>query len=252
MRLFNPTVISQLNFGTTSTSRGEGSHYVLKRYLKIANLDLLQVLTRLNLMLVSQYTELNASMESEKLVVEHRHKLHALGDLVKKVSHFALDKLLEQYKKIGKDQEDCTGTFRSTYGLPCSHDIMAKIHQGLRIALADVHPQWHLERNPLFNEAVAMAQPLSPRSRTLQLVDEKIRSSSAETAPTLLARLQETCEEPIPSLSSPAAVMRKRGCPAGSKKRSNQRDKSYFEHATGRRCGNCGEAGHNSRTCSKD
>ena len=32
-----------LHLGTSSTSRGEGAHYVVKRYIKIATLDLLQV-----------------------------------------------------------------------------------------------------------------------------------------------------------------------------------------------------------------
>ena len=43
------------NFGTTSSSRGEGSHFVIKRYIQISRLDLLSVYHKLKLMLANQF-----------------------------------------------------------------------------------------------------------------------------------------------------------------------------------------------------
>ncbi|KAH6563203.1 hypothetical protein BASA60_010793 [Batrachochytrium salamandrivorans] len=65
----------------------------------------------------------------------------------------------------------------------------------------------------------------------------------------VMARLDEASQTPLQPLSNPALAT-KRGRPAGSTKRKAiQREKSLFEHATGRKCSRCGQAAHNSRTC---
>jgi hypothetical protein len=51
------------------TSRAEGSHAVIKKYINLAKCDLLKVQQRLNLMLEAQFTELRQFIEKEKLCV---------------------------------------------------------------------------------------------------------------------------------------------------------------------------------------
>jgi len=87
-----------LHLGSTTTSRGEGNHFVAKRYIKIVNGDLLMVLKSINLMLETQFTELNAAMEAEKCNVSHRHRLNFMKPLVGKISKYALDKFYELYQ----------------------------------------------------------------------------------------------------------------------------------------------------------
>ncbi|KAH6564628.1 hypothetical protein BASA62_007788 [Batrachochytrium salamandrivorans] len=61
--------------------------------------------------------------------------------------------------------------------------------------------------------------------------------------------VEQSSQTPLQPLSNPELAT-KRGRPAGSTKRKAiQREKSLFEHATGRKCSKCGQAGHNSRTC---
>ncbi|KAI9915592.1 hypothetical protein PsorP6_007268 [Peronosclerospora sorghi] len=44
------------HFGTTSTSRGEGNHFIVKRILVIVNNDLLKVFNKIRLLLDAQFT----------------------------------------------------------------------------------------------------------------------------------------------------------------------------------------------------
>ncbi|KAI9919409.1 hypothetical protein PsorP6_017782 [Peronosclerospora sorghi] len=50
------------HFGTTSTSRGEGNHFIVKRILGIVNNDLLTVFNKIRVLLDTQFTELNAKI----------------------------------------------------------------------------------------------------------------------------------------------------------------------------------------------
>ncbi|KAI9906095.1 hypothetical protein PsorP6_014017 [Peronosclerospora sorghi] len=55
-------------------------------------------------------------------------------------------------KYTEEEATNCSGTFRATMGLPCSHEIyhMENPSRGMSIPLSDVHPQWLLIRdNPL-------------------------------------------------------------------------------------------------------
>src|SRR5689334_8852983 len=84
-----------LHFRIRVTSRGEGNHWVLKRYLKISSINLLTVLLKLNNLLKTQYVELNKAMEVERLQTWHHHNVDLLKNLIGKVSKYALDKILE-------------------------------------------------------------------------------------------------------------------------------------------------------------
>ncbi|KAJ3247650.1 hypothetical protein HDU77_008510, partial [Chytriomyces hyalinus] len=117
-----------------------------------------------------------------------------------------------------------------------------------QFTLNDIHAA-----NPLFNTVPPLppiaSAPLSPRSKALQQIKEKMYTIDDDQVPTLLAHLQEVTESPAQSLLNPVPLTKKCGCPAGLVKRANQRDKSQFEYVTGNKCGNCGVNGHNARTC---
>ncbi|KAI9910986.1 hypothetical protein PsorP6_010898 [Peronosclerospora sorghi] len=158
-----------LHFGTTSTSRGEGNHFMLKKYLKIANGDLLTVLKNLEHLLAAQFTDLNAAMESEKIFIAHRHKLDFMHPFVKKISQFALDKMLRQYERVTQigDNEAYADMFRKICGIPCQHVIMDKMEGSGGFDLHDFHSQWHFHQNPIFTDSGGASNeaPLSPRRK---------------------------------------------------------------------------------------
>ncbi|KAH9244813.1 hypothetical protein BASA81_017752 [Batrachochytrium salamandrivorans] len=140
-------------------------------------------------------------MELEKSSLAHRHSLDFMKSLVKKISKHALDKILDQYKKLADMDDSDEAIFVSKE-----------------------------EFNAIYQTKIVRSQRLSGRS-------------------VVMARLDEASQTPLQPLSNPELAT-KRGRPAGSTKRKAiQREKSLFEHATGRKCSKCGQAAHNSRTC---
>ncbi|KAH9266104.1 hypothetical protein BASA84_001276 [Batrachochytrium salamandrivorans] len=82
----------------------------------------------------------------------------------------------------------------------------------------------------------------------MQSIKRRLYEADDDQATVVMARLDEASQRSLQPLSNPELAT-KRGRPAGSTKRKAiQREKSLFEHATGRKCLRCGQAGHNSRT----
>ncbi|KAH6595417.1 hypothetical protein BASA50_005829 [Batrachochytrium salamandrivorans] len=230
----------------------EGNHFVIKRILGIVNNDLLTVFNTIRLLLDTQFTELNTKMELEKSSLAHRHSLDFMKSLVKKISKHALDKMLDQYKKLADmdDSDECTGLFQTSIGVPCRHEIKRRIEENRRFNIDDIHCQWHLHAPPAVLPVAVRVEPFSsPRKNLMQSIKRRLYEADDDQAAVVMARLNEASQRSLQPLSNPELAT-KRGRPAGSTKRKAiQREKSLFEHATGRKCSKCGQAGHNSRTC---
>jgi hypothetical protein len=71
-----------MHIGSTSTSRVEGNHSVLKSYISISKLNLLEVFKRISLMLSNQAKELNSSsIKQEQLKLSHCHQLNIFASI---------------------------------------------------------------------------------------------------------------------------------------------------------------------------
>ncbi|KAH6575051.1 hypothetical protein BASA62_002159 [Batrachochytrium salamandrivorans] len=166
-------------------------------------------------------------MELEKPTLAHRHSLDFMKSLVKKVSKHALDKMLEQYKKLADmdDSDECTGLFRTSVGVPCRHEIKRRI-----------------EENGRFN--------IWRYSLSICTCMSHLLLSDDDQTTVVMARLGEASQRSLQSLSNPA-LGTKRGHPSRvHKAQGNPSEKSHsLEHATGRKCSKCSQSGHNSRTC---
>ncbi|KAI9895393.1 hypothetical protein PsorP6_019629 [Peronosclerospora sorghi] len=176
-----------------------------------------------------------------------------MKDILGKVSNFALQKLEEQGKaalKVPTDEE-CSGMFECTWILPCKHIIARKIDSGKGIELSDIGQQWWLECGSAVADSKGeeVAVELSPRSTALEICRKMLYSAEPSAVPVVKARLEDMAVVMCPQLQNPVSVTRKRGRPAGSRNKANKRDKSGFEYVEGRKCGNCGQRGHNPRTC---
>lgn len=139
VRCFTDTT---MHIGTRVTSRGEGSHFVLKRCVNLGICDLLTVFQTLENLLRTQFIELKTSVETQKLKLCHRHTHPFFSRIVKRVSVHALDLLLTQWDLVDSTTHlDCTGLFTGTYGLPCYHDMiqMRQANQVLDIGDIDSH-----------------------------------------------------------------------------------------------------------------
>lgn len=246
----------QPHFGTTSSSRGEGSHFVLKRYLKISQLDIFSVYKRLKLMLANQFVELSKHLEDEKIKVYHRYSDPIFSNIIHHISKFALDKIWNQFQLLSTTDAatgECLGTFTQTYGLPCKHLLKQLIEIEAPIALDSIHRQWHLTmEQPLLNKETTEEPVVSPRTNTTNRIQTFIGSLTNAQIPTFLSLWDTIIENPIQQVSNPQVVTKKRGRPSGSlNKVSKRREKSAFEFIEGRKCRSCGKGGHNSATCGK-
>jgi hypothetical protein len=250
------------HFGSRSTSRGESSHYAIKRYLNLARCDLLLVYKKLNVFLENQFIELRKHIEEDKIKIAHLHRLPVMSRLVNQISNFSLRKIREQHSQSLQDESDCTGLFTKTYGLPCRHTIKEYIQQKKPLELELVHSQWYLYTNNTNLQSTSTADvmldtidELTPRRQALADISLRISTIPEGQLPTFLSRLKDLTDQVISTIQEPLFVSKKRGRPVGSKNKSNKRDKGHFEYVeeefNGRKCGSCGKRGHNSRTCSK-
>ncbi|KAI9913225.1 hypothetical protein PsorP6_006225 [Peronosclerospora sorghi] len=144
-----------LHFGTNSTSRGEGNHFVLKRYLKIANSDLLMVLKNLERLLAARFTDLNADMESEKLVIAHSHKMALCIRLSRRSLSLPSTRCFNNMKGFSQigDNEACADMFLKDLGFPVNTRSRPKSKGGGKFDAHDFHSQWYLHQNSLFAES---------------------------------------------------------------------------------------------------
>jgi hypothetical protein len=204
-------------------------------------------------MLLNQSTELKSSIKQNQLKQSHRHRLNEFANINRKVSQYALDKILEQYTYATREDDNtlCTGHFTNIFGLPCKHYIRECISTGSSIPLEEVHSQWRvdievgmkLESNHFENDEQRQIRPrkwLFHNLGDLLYNDDNIAGS-------LMARLKSVASTPFDTLLEAEKVIKKRGRPVGAK--NIRRDKSAFEYVEGRKCGKCNQAGHNIRTC---
>jgi len=208
-----------LHFGSSSTSRVEGNHHIIKSYIRLGSMDLLVLLTRLTAMLANQTTELNAEIRRQQIIVSHHLKQDAFRHLHSKVSLFALGRLHEQLKHVldGQHTGDCSGKFTKTWGLPCKHMLRIHLERGTCLSLHDIHPQWHLDTNPIGTqqyEANAPDEPLvTPRKRLLMDIEKQLYSDNPRRA-SLMARLPQVADAPGVQIRA-TVVVNPRGRPAG-------------------------------------
>ncbi|KAI9344178.1 hypothetical protein DFJ73DRAFT_840404 [Zopfochytrium polystomum] len=157
-----------------------------------------------------------------------KHDVPFLRPGIGVVSLYALDKLLEQLNQVSgiSDDEQCSGRFTATFGLPCKHLIAGSLRAGQTLNI--------IQKAPTLTAA--------KRQRLLDQVNEIINGSVRQY------------------IVDPAAAAA-RGRPTAAQKRrlpsnSTRRDPCRFEIVDAqeqqRKCGRCHQYGHNRRTCTAD
>ena len=164
-----------LHFGNRASSRAEGAHAKLKRYLKVSNGNLRQVKNKICLAIENEFQEIKTQLQSEKLRIPqryniiffnfgidtthmsifmyikyiyfsfHMYNISYFKNILNHVSMFALKKLHSQYEKanLGTANHVCTGSFLATMGLPCAHKMNFEKEKCLQIH--HIHPQWRID-----------------------------------------------------------------------------------------------------------
>ena len=169
------------HYGTTTTSRAEGIHRVLKSNLKFSTGDSMTVIDRIEVMLINQLKKHRKDLGKAKRSTSFDFGHTVFQNLIGRVTPHAIWKIHDQFKRLKSATKvnplpPCTEAFTKTMGLPCSHLIEAKmdaVDGGLgRILLSDVDTHWRFKKpdsgiiptadfvsdHPAINEA--LAEPL--------------------------------------------------------------------------------------------
>lgn len=248
-------VNQHLSLGVTTTSRAEGMHFVMKRYINLSRYDLFSAQHKINLMLETQFSDTRGRCQSEKTTIRHLDDIPLFHAVIRKVSRRALD--LIQKENESENREECTGIFTRVHGVPCSHVLKSLVSAGRSVEMAMVNEQWHLRLpvSPLVAPASPVIAPALPPTPTwMDSINNRIDELSGAQQVVFLSRLDSLVSENIPEVQNPVVEeIRTRGRPKGSKNKTVQRDRSHFEHVeaaiNGRKCSRCGLGGHNARTC---
>lgn len=140
-----------LHFDSTTTQRVESIHRVLKTLLKFSTGDIMTVVNRIETMLLNQRKEFRSKIASAKRRIPFEFRPTVWQDLIGRVTPHALWKMHKQYELVRKATKEqpliaCTGVHTATMGLPCAHQIKARMEEikgGLgRIPIEDVHYHW--------------------------------------------------------------------------------------------------------------
>ncbi|KAG5561998.1 hypothetical protein RHGRI_004888 [Rhododendron griersonianum] len=241
------------HFGNRVTSRVEGAHAMLKKYLTVSTSNFREVREKICLAIDNQYNEIKTKVASEKIRVTHKFKIPMLKELVTHVSVFALGELFKQCELARTDYVlgSCTGNFSRTMGLPCAHMMRNKKDGILR--LGDIHPQWRIDTRSFTNMDGGAHRTGSEIECLLKNFHEKCKNMPLVQKEESLKQIALLVDAEIPLTLEPN-VQPHKGRPLGSKKRkgdsSTTRHPSAFEIVEKtRKCGACQCVGHNRRTC---
>ena len=239
------------HFGNRATSRGEGAHSILKKYLQVSSGGLSEVKEKICLAIENQFAEIKARLSSEKIRHPHHVRIPFFEELITHISVYALDQLHKQYElaKSSKLSIQCKGQFYRTMGLPCAHMIREQNFQALQ--LNSIHDQWRIDTRA-FDQGASMDE-----GDEIDVLLSEVKSkytrmplTEKDNAKRKLTQFLGTS----PLLLEPN-VQPHKGRPLGSKNKkevsSTKRDPSAFEimEKKARKCSHCHNGGHDIRTC---
>jgi hypothetical protein len=118
--LVSAWVDQYMHFGHTETSRVEGAHSCLKATIRVSTADLFAVYQKIALFWARQHEIWLQQLARAETLVPQRAYQPFFACLIGKVYPNALNKVIEQASLEGP-LTNCSGTFSSTWGLPCWH-----------------------------------------------------------------------------------------------------------------------------------
>lgn len=159
--------------GTTTTSRLEGAHSVLKQWIGKPTKDLSSTWDAVKLAINHQLDHIRQKRAYCWASNPTRFQSEFFVHLKQKITPFAQFRLHDQwsiYKAEGeKDSSShprsdtpsiCTGTYWRSMGIPCWHIIKERISNGGMIQPLDFHPHWHWRRPRVGSAPTELPPPL--------------------------------------------------------------------------------------------
>jgi len=260
----SPWVDQHMHLGNKTTSRVEGCHAVMKKYIQVSTGNLWTAHGRIIQLNRHQYDEWQAQNAREKIRILHFSKSELYRNVVGKISHFAMKAIKDQENiyldsRSKNSSSECTQVFTSTMGLPCSHKIANILKMKDVLELFHIHPHWYTERSEGSITSTISAMKIKVQPESIDLALSNLRTSllswPEHQQKTALLKVLQLAEQRSMPIFDPV-ISRPKGRPVGSKnkpKSSTKRDPSAFEikeeEISGRKCSLCKDSGHNKRSC---
>jgi hypothetical protein len=168
--------------GNTTTSRLEGSHFVLKSWIGPPRRNLTGVWRAVQLAIDHQLSEIRTHRAQQRSTTRIKHLSEFFSEIQGHITPYALGLLYKQWDILKGEPQRlersryssiCTGNYQRSIGIPCWHIIKSRIQDTLRIQPLDFHPHWHWIK-PLPGTKLAAPQPpiLDPITRQRRRVEE--------------------------------------------------------------------------------
>jgi hypothetical protein len=231
----------------------EGSHFGLKTFIEGKNNDFLTCFNAFKRHGEHQHNEISVSIGIERGktlqdVPEFLEELHGT------ITHFAIKKIKEQLDLLShSDHRPCTGTFRTSWGLPCSHDIAREREVSKFLSLRHVHDQWRLVMDIApESQGGLIAAARSNFKSILSLPEHSLRKIYEEV------NLIKTGRYALVPILPPNVKLNNKGRPRtknpATSKYGRWKSKHEVEETKKKRvnkCGLCSQRGHSRTTCPK-
>jgi MULE transposase domain len=156
-----------LHLGNAATSRVEGSHAFLKKYLGSSTGDMLFVFEGISQALQAQHGILAYDFAGDQIqrVIVPSKELYT--NIMLRTSRFSIRRISEQVSKAKRATEiaplrPCQNGFTRTMGLPCAHRIFDLLKRNQAIPLTDIHPFWRIGFSESESEYLPLLEPLIP------------------------------------------------------------------------------------------
>ena len=133
------------HLGNISTSKVEGAHAFIKRYIGASTGDFEFVMGSLKQAITQQIANVRTAIgrEAQTRLLHYPPVFCKIGGLI---SHHALKLAKEQYELLKEgDPEPCSKTFSDSLGIPCQHQLDEIMTSNGYLELSDFHVQWHLK-----------------------------------------------------------------------------------------------------------
>lgn len=133
-----------LHFGNTVTSRIEGLHSYIKRFVNTSTSSLSAVVKQIYQALTIQIHErfIEAAQHSYKQLTGLPLCVQSLNG---RISHYAL-KTIHSFHMARPPSSTCSGSYSSHMGMPCIHKVHEARHKGTKFLPEDFHLQWHIKK----------------------------------------------------------------------------------------------------------
>ena len=142
------------HYGVTVTSRIEGGHSCLKKFLGTSKSDLFGVVKVISMLHTEQYDKIHDELAQSRDSIAHDINAKLPGnawmdpDINMKVVPLGLKKLKQQYELTLQPafNHQCTGSFERTLGIPCGHTIRALMELDKKVSAAHFDVYWLYNR----------------------------------------------------------------------------------------------------------